>query len=581
MKLKASLIKVISVALLTAVLVVSFVPTDYVRASGFTIDDSVFSSYDVEKLTVWYWREGIPPTENNGTQYPVLITWDNGKYYFLTEQEFFNIEKQYTNLRTAHGDLTVLSYDNPDLNITCDNGVYPQRWIGSGGWVGEMLSYPQGFTPGYYRYVCHFPTPEKGTTAKLPFSFADLVSQGRMISFEKINVPFVVGAGGNVDGVHENNFFRLGVEVPSNLQNNNRYYNKNYKYAWMMLHFAFDEYDNRRGNDNVLMGNVKDYYNCYFKPYFTNSLTNFDSCYDPAADELTVTVPETLYWNFYRVRSGNGKYPNGAYSIFTQADWSWNIEDDAVWDDVNKAMAAIAQVGGASIHSRLDWSGSVMRTQANRNAADQNANRQQFKIYYATPVIMDVIQTGFTVEKGQVANLDGPILIGNNCTITVKEGGTLTITAKSEANGVDLGWVMNNGKIVVERGGTLYVQKGACLNKYNNKNNAGGGVICRGLCIVDEDAKLCGGGVDGLQFLNGSHVVNYGAIISENFKVEKDHTIENRGSNAVVFHGKGNGVTGSGYGLFVGTVTSGGYPERGTVLNTVEDSVASNGIYTW
>ena len=196
---------------------------------------------------------------------------------------------------------------------------------------------------------------------------------------------------------------------------------------------------------------------------------------------------------------------------------------------------------------------------------------------------MDIIQTSFEVENGQVANLDGPIIIGNNCTITVKEGGTLTITAKSEANGVDLGWVMNNGKIKIEKGGTLYIQKGACINKYNNKNNAGGGIICEGLVIVDEDAKLCGGGVDGIQFKNGSHVINYGAIISENFTIEKDHTIENRGSKAVVFHGKGNGVTGSGYGLFTGEVTSSGFPERGTVLDTVTDNVNSvaNGIYTW
>ena len=50
-----------------------------------------------------------------------------------------------------------------------------------------------------------------------------------------------------------------------------------------------------------------------------------------------------------------------------------------------------------------------------------------------------------------------------------------------------------------------------------------------------------------------------------------------------MFHGKGNGVTGSGYGLFTGEVTSSGFPERGTVLETVTDNVGSvaNGIYTW
>jgi hypothetical protein len=193
-----------------------------------------------------------------------------------------------------------------------------------------------------------------------------------------------------------------------------------------------------------------------------------------------------------------------------------------------------------------------------------------FDCYYGEPVIMDFLQTDFTVENGQVTNLDGPIAIANDTTITVKEGGTLTIT----------GWVVNNGHIVVEPGGTLYLQDNACLNRLLDGKHTGGGVLCSGLCIVGENAKLCGGGVEGLQFLAGSHVINFGAVISENFLAEQSYTVEVR-DNGVVLYGKGCGVKGSGYGLYAGRVSGTSYPEKGTVETVVDiENVAPNAIYS-
>ena len=577
------ILKAFAVILLAAVFVFPSIPLGRVSASSFVIDDSVFSSYDIDHMTVWYWREGLPPTTQNGTMYPVLITWDNSKYFFSIDSNFFAYEKKYSTIRNNTGDLPI-AHTQSGLNIRYDNGLYPNHSLipGSGGsyWAGDQVHYIEGYKAGFYRYVCSFPASQQGLTAKLPFSISELIKQGCMVSLQEISVPYLVGRGDTKEDKRVLSTYAIGINVPKSMQQGNRYYNSEHKYAWLS---TLNSWDMAKSNDTSLYGGTIDYFNMPLKPVFTDSLTDFSTVYGQST--VVTEGGFTPYLWYFCDKTSDGKaLPENYYGISNLADWELNFDDNAVPDDPDVFMDVVVQQA-AFYKIRAEWNGSSFCTHGNMDALPYNESnsKAQFRIFYATPVIMDVLNVSITVENGQVCNLDGPILINSNCTITVKEGGTLTISAKSEANGVDLGWVMNNGKIKVEKGGTLYIQKGACLNKYNNKSSVGGGIICEGLVIVDEDAKLCGGGVDGIQFKNGSHVINYGAIISENFYIENDHTIENRGAKAVVFHGKGNGVAGSGYGLFMGEVTSSGYPERGTVESTVSDNVNSvtNGIYTW
>ena len=576
-------IKTIAGLLLAAVFALTLGSAGQVLGSSFVIDDSVFSNYDIEHMTVWYWREGLPPTTKNGTMYPVLITWDNSKYFFSIDSNFFTYEKKYSTIRNNNGDLPI-AHSQSGLNIRYDNGLYPNYSLipGSGGnyWVGDKVNYIKGYKAGFYRYVCSFPASQQGLTAKLPFSISELIKQGRMVSLQEISVPYLVGRGDTKEDKRVLSTYAIGINVPKSLQQGNRYYSSEHKYAWLSTLNSWDMADS---SDTTMYGGTIDYFNMPLKPVFTDSLTDFSQVYGQSTPVVEGGFTPYL-WYFCDKTSDGKSLPEHYYGISNEADWELNFDGNAVPDDPDVFMDVVVQQTYFG-KIRAEWSGSSFLTRGNSTTLPYNEtnSKAQFRIFYATPVVMDVLNTSITVENGQVCNLDGPILINSNCTITVKEGGTLTISAKSEANGVDLGWVMNNGKIKVEKGGTLYIQKGACLNKYNNKNNAGGGVICEGLVIVDEDAKLCGGGVDGIQFKNGSHVINYGAIISENFTIEKDHTIENRGSKAIVFHGKGNGVLGSGYGLFTGEVTSSGFPERGTVLDTVTDNVNDipNSIYSW
>lgn len=591
MKKNSGKIKLICALLLAAMLLAAL--SSAAASGGFYIDDSLFTTYEKDHVTVWYWRPGIPPADQNGTKYPILLTWDNNKYFWNINGSFFQSEEYYSDLRSHANALPLYSAEHPDLRLGYDNGLFPYSWIGTGGWVGNPIDYPKGYFHGYYKPQNAFSASSEGLTAKLPFNLNAIVQAGSGISLEKPDLPYVVGRGEETEGSIERSFFYMGIEVPESLSGTyKRYVRSDHRYAWLGTEFKWTE---RYTNDNpLLFAGSQCFFNWSFQPFFSDSLTDFSSIYyknDTTPYQMdkdgNLVDFEPDKWMFWRRSSGSTQFPEYTYMIsndgFLDLETIGDISSTHTTYDFDDWLDAFTSIGERR-SCGLQWSGSNFIMQGNRGAIGLQEGAEgsfRFTCFYATPVIMDIIQTSFVVENGQVLALDGPVIIGENCTITVKEGGTLAITAKSEQNGVDLGWVMNNGKIVVEEGGTLYVQNGACLNKYNNKKSNGGGVICRGLCIVDENAKLCGGGVDGLQFLAGSHVVNYGALISENFTVSADHTIENRGSGAFVFHGKGNGVIGSGYSLFAGKVTSDGYPERGTVETAVNDSIAPGGIYSW
>ena len=618
MKKKSIILKSIAGVLLTAVVAVTLVSAGPVRASSFVIDDSIWGQYTTDSMTVYYWRKGTPPNEKNGTVYPVLICWggsNNRSYYWVLNQKFFSNENERSDLNYTYN-YPLITWDNLDeYSIVRDNARYPYKIYRNEWTLYDRPKEWSHYLPGQYQYYVQFGNDEDCLTSKLPFSLDVLEEQGRMISLEEINVPCFVGFGER-DYDYDSDpsyvyaygtkymstqLFGILIKTPSGIKNSRYKLTGDNKYAWFtsMYDIVLDE------DNNLLWGGTRGYFVWHPEPVFTTTYKVDDEYreqyYNPDTQEFWCML--------WEVERREQDYTDSAGHIFTAfAPGKYIIH--------NRTGMTLERVGSPDVSNYLDsftammagelynhcsmglrWLGNSIYTQGSWdfywtrtfNGLDgggqmhaPGSQRELFSIYYATPVTMDVINTSRVVEKGQVCNLDGPILINENCVITVKEGGTLTITAASEANGVDLGWVMNNGKIVVEKGGTLYIQKGACLNKYNTKNANGGGIICEGLVIVDEGAKLCGGGVDGLQFKDGSHVINYGAIISENFYIENDHTIENRGDKAIVFHGKGNGITGSGYGLFTGEVTSSGFPERGAVLETVSDNVDSiaNAIYS-
>ena len=287
------------------------------------------------------------------------------------------------------------------------------------------------------------------------------------------------------------------------------------------------------------------------------------------------------YCWFGAERTANGKkyqcfWTLGSY-IHGKPFYLCNVMSD--YNEVGDLTSRYPKVAlghwGGNFETRGNFNGNHVLDTFNgsrSNLAGADQNEFSFRCFHAIPVIMSCLSTDFTVESGQVTNLDGPIAITNGAVITVKDGGTLTID----------GWVMNNGTIKVEEGGTLYVQDGACLNKLNDEvDHQSGGIISNGLIIVGEGSKLIGGGVNGIQLLNGSHVVNYGCLASENFTIKQDHTVENR-DRGFVLTGSGNGVVNSGNTTYETPLDYSGrtFAERGAVESVCFVSIVDNAIYS-
>lgn len=201
-----------------------------------------------------------------------------------------------------------------------------------------------------------------------------------------------------------------------------------------------------------------------------------------------------------------------------------------------------------------------------------------FKIYYAEKREVSFIQTSFRVQKGQVTNLDGPIVIGPNCTVTVEDGGMLSVS----------GWVVNNGEILVKPGGTLMVQEheveteegkqyGAITTLEDDAGKASGRIACDGTMIIMPNCKVQCGGKYGLSFGESAQCINYGAIIAENLDVYRDHTIEMRGGDSRVF--AGYGCTSSGYILSRVAITGTTYPDQGTTEKVAVVRLAKDAAY--
>lgn len=586
------------------------------KAADISIDDSAFSDPTITKMTLYRWTEGLPGyswSQTFSKKFPVLITWDD-KYYFRINQA---VADQMHYHVSGNGDDSLLhGWSNNDddsgyVNGSFDaDGQYPHGYfLQNAGYPGSLLSDLDIVDFSLLNQSGFF------YSASLPENIPNLIVcwPGSTKSGLIVNNSF--------DRMHKNVRYALEVDLPKT----NAWYKEDYVGKY------YSDGGLRQG-ENYLVGVRRDY--CehwttdgdistfwvdvhhqangfYWSMYAMNKtvitqMTNKDTLqsqdswftkvqgeYDNYASGIVAHAYNSYPFVDYCCWYGAERTANGKKYVCFWTHGSWihgkpfylcdEMSDYAECKDLTSRQPKIA-LGhwGSNFETRGNFNGNDVLDTFNGSRADlsgANQNEFSFRCFYAKPETIDCLSTSFTVENGQVSNLDGPIALTNNATITVKEGGTLSIT----------GWVMNNGKIVVEEGGTLYVQDGACLCRYNEGTTYGGGVISNGLIIVGEEAKLIGGGADGLQLLNGSHVVNYGCVASENFKITNDHTIENR-DKGFVLHGSGNGVTNFGNLAYQTPLTystdanghyTGSFAERGKVLDTCYDNVSSvpNAIY--
>ena len=587
--------------------------TPRVAAADLVIDDSGFRDPTIDQMYVYQWKEGIPPVDDahQGKKYPILMTWGD-KYYFGMSYGFM---------------------DAVENNVIGNDSVLTHGWSTNkknSGYVNGSYDKSDGQYPfGLYLQNLGYKASNLSNLSLLDY---DLLNKGSY--YVTLGVPPDIP--------------NLIPCVQKNIYKVSSYVKNQQKYPMYAIEFDLDdgfwdgdnwcsfyvhdyvgsywEDGGFRKGENYLIGIREN--------YVTHTVKQVDAWFDDH------TQSAAFYWSLYglndtsikhlknymgtndldaRLLPGNiwnNNYKGGFWLEYC----CWYVQTKTVnnkkyacfftegsrenypgfyicqesfygcdsfmelLDLTNRApqitLSHYEETKGDVTTPRIesrgnyhgDWVESTFKGDMTLWGAD--SNNLSFRCFYGESVLMDLIQTDFTVEAGQVSNLDGPIAIANGATITVKDGGVLSID----------GWCINNGTIKVEEGGTLWVQDGACVNRYNDGTHRGGGIISNGLVIVGEGAKLIGGGTDGIQLLNGSHVVNYGCVASENFKIVNDHTIELR-EQGFVLHGQGYGVKYTGSTTFNTPLDYSGktFGECVQVENTCYDNVSSipNAIYSY
>lgn len=570
--------RVFAVAL-AALLLVCAQPRSATRtwAASISIDDSGFSDPEKTQMTVYVWKEGVPPNDERHKmiEYPTLMTWDD-KYFFYPGADFqrgcqevlgYSSNRRYSE---AHG----WSTDNRYIGV--ENGTYHANEIYPHGAYWQNI----GYTSGLLRNVDNLNTSllmSAGTDTCFSLPEAILPKLIPLVTDDsyaiKIDLPTGVGFnpphpdystlgwdaraftanftdwGGFCEGANYLTSARYNIYQVGEIFGIDSTQSNGFRWApYAMNESIAINFDRWVNND----------FNVFRFLEFSSMSDN-----DPRrAEYLAATVP----WKIFKGKDGACAFWSRGIIIKDKDSRVTHSADDANQLEVmlqTPPMVSLSHYGD-KFESRGDWSQDIVRNNVSY------ASNYGFRCFYADPTFFDFLQKSFTVESGQVTNLDGPLGITDKCTITVKDGGTLCVS----------GWVLNNGRIVVEEGGTLYVQDGACLNRYGDGGILGGEVITSGLVLVGKNAKLIGGGLDGLRFEDGSHAVNFGCIASENFYIANSHTIENRSGGFVVY-GSGSGVVGSGSDTFSTPLDYARktYAGRGKSVDTCYVYMPTDGVY--
>lgn len=567
-----------------------FLGTIRADASDISVDPAGHSNPEITHTYVYRWVEGLPPVNDDtlGVKYPTLMTWDD-TYYVQFTHDVANQMMYHINGNGTDSMLNGWSTNKKDS-----------------GYVNGSFDADGQYPHGYFLQNAGYPGSKLSELKEIDFSL--LTSKGSFITLEIPKcIPNVIPALKpttylTVGQITNNPMYAIEVDIPEDdywyyasnhigeqgtdggmrrgenyivgmRRNMNRHWTTKEHFLGIPYtehHVSSGWYWSLYGLNSVTAYHL--YYNAGWNDYVNFKRSDYSFLGDISYFKTTTTISSRWHFCWYApsVTQNGKKY----YAFWNKGSYIDGLPhtlcdemddyDEAVDLSNRDAKVGLAHYSG-NFESRGNWDGDTVLNAFNK---DKGKCQYAFRCFYAEPLLMNYAQKSFTVEKGQVYNLDGPMFIGRNCTITVKDGGTLTVT----------GWVMNNGSIKVEKGGTLYMQDNSSMNRFNDGTTGGGSVIVNGLVLVGKNAKLIGGGDTGLMFNDGSHAVNYGCIASENFIVSSAYTIENRGSGFVLY-GPGNGVTNSGNFTYETPLSGKTFAERGTVLSNAYAYLVSNAIY--
>ena len=572
------------------------------EALDFNIDETGFTTLDYDTGYMYFWHEGLPTVAKdkagNWIEYPILITWDD-KYYFCADSTFAKGLEKTEDIE--YNGKTVATKDHHCYIRGVTLSHYQQNGAGKEKEKQAFDSWERvwGYTDYYMR--TSYSLSENALLAKLPMESETLLKTGMGVSAQLPTTPYLVLADQESDryaiGLPNSVFGGASYEFLGKTIDPVKDYGEKH---WLISGVLSKEWiTEQMGADNQMKGDVmwrlEDQ-----KTYSKSSATSESSLMRESnfLDKDFVAHTWISYYDVDKHKSYEVKRTadNRLWTVKMDKDGKyhfWNLGDN-YWD--RQRLSGHGNSDNTERARRWSYSTDIARSYLDHNngkiVVDTQTvqsknwetdrvntvdNTPGFRVFYAEPNLVDFYRKSFSVAKQQVVNLDGPIVIDSQCTITVEDGGVLSVS----------GWVVNNGQILVKPGGTLIVQErdtltgdhqmGAITNLGTGPDTAAGRISCDGKMIVMRDCKVVGAGLYGLQFGEGAQVVNYGQLISENFTCFADHTIENRGDASAVFAGWG--VTDSGYMLTRTQINGSDYNGKGKLQETAVVQMADGAVY--
>ena len=502
------------------------------------------SSIAVRQQTVYYWHKGLPPQDGN--EYRVLMCWDD-KYYMHVDSKF----------------LTFISRKGGS-NYYPITSSYSGAGLSNSEWHGKAAN---GCPEGKYHIEVGYPTNEAGLLSDLDFDYNVLKSTGSAVSFTMPNLPVMKRlakeepdplSGWTQDMLADR--VQIGV-IPTqeDVAGSDSTIFAADEINWMVgfrtmdytvkkgsiVGITYDKDQKRVFSWFLYPVNSKTYNR--FSDLIYGSFKNMKNGSSPS-DFLNKNESATVWYVSIQDWRADGK------PVFTER--GFRVETGRVSDSFDDARY-LRQLIGTEANIELGHSGGIFASYGNRelntaynvgawHSADyETRSKFTFDIYYAEPNLMYFLKSDITVENGQTQNLDGPLVIEEGTKIIVKNGGVLSLTD----------WIVNQGEILIEPGGTMILQQNTTANGYtrncavisnNIKQTAAGRVACDGNIIIMPNCTLAAGGIYGFQFGEGAQVANYGQMVSEIWDIYTDYTIEGRNPDSYLYIGYSMNDTGFG-----------------------------------
>ena len=489
-------------------------------SSAYDIDDSGFQPPKLPQRKVYYWHEGPPPKTSDYKEYKVLVVWDD-TYYWVAGSAFRS---------------------SMDAETPAEDGRYMLDVSG----LTKSDDRPYGYYDKDEVYL-----NSAGIVSELPFDYSTLKATGVAVS-ESIpaDLPTMIRVS---EGTGTGSYLIGCSDYDSTVKDGKYWLHGVHKFRSKVAEvLGFDDH-----YVNSLDWGIEHYFYTKSQAVSTGNVTVRNS-YDGHTHSRNVPLDR---------RTWTVEYTGGQYRMYTKGDYAPMVSrySGSLNSATTKQMKNYSSTNGYN-HSKvtLGHFGGWIYTKGEMDWIST------FRIYYAEEEFISYLKTDVTVTNGAVYSMDGPVCIEPGVKIIVEDGGVLSVT----------GWIINNGMIRIEKGGTLIAQddtrrigeqvfaNDATIATHNSRRGTQSGYIdISGLMIVMSKAKVCGGGVLGIRINENAQVVNYGNIISENFSVNGDYLVDMRGDKSQIIIGKG--PLDAGYSLMYSTLSQNGtFPGMGNAEST-------------